>query len=387
VLSYDAIVIGLGATGSAAAYHLAKRGMRVLGLERSTPAHDRDTRHDGSRMIQQVCAEDHASTLLLLRARELWEAAERASGQPITHRTGGLMVGTPGSRTVAGSERSARDWQLCHEMLDATELRSRFPTLSPADDEVGLYDPAAGFVVPAAGVAAHLDLAARQGAELHFCEPAISWWVTAEGSVRVLAPDVTYAAERLVICPGAWAPLVLADLGLRWRAEGVVTYRYTPQRGMLGRIGEHQPVYVWESEDSRQVDGFPPAAGPAIGLALPVDRGVASAGPEAFEGAACEDEVYALAVFTSRRLARLRGDFVRAAARAHAMTPDGALLLGRHPSHEQVAVAAGLAGHGFQAAPALGEVVAELSAGDRSTQPNDPFDPARFDTSRLGAGA
>ncbi len=194
---YDVIVIGLGAAGSAAAYHLAKRGMRVLGLERSAPAQDRGTGLDGSRTIQRLCVEEPGYTPLLLRARELWDGAERASGRPIAQRTGGLLVGRPSSRTVAGSERSAREWHLDHEMLGPAELRTRFPTLSFADDEAALYDPAAGFLVPEAGIATHLDLAARRGAALHFCEPAISWRIAADASVRVLAPDASYAAERL----------------------------------------------------------------------------------------------------------------------------------------------------------------------------------------------
>jgi sarcosine oxidase len=382
---YDVIVIGLGATGSAAAYHLAKRGLRVLGLERTTPVSDRGAGHGGSRVIQCDCVEEPEYTPLLLRARELWEAAGWASGHPIAHRTGGLMIGKPESRTVAGSERTARERHLDHEMLGVDELRRRYPTMSPADDEVALYDPAAGFVCPETAIAAHLDLAARRGAELHFCEPAISWRVTGGGSVCVLAPDATYAAERLVLCPGPQAPRMLADLGLRWRMEQLVSYRFTPRRGTLGRLGEHQPVYVWESDESRQVDGFPPAAGPTVEVAFSFDGGAATAGPEALVDTACGEEIYELAAFSGRCLPRLRGDFVRAAARVHTTVPDRGLLLGRHPGHEQVTLAAGLAGHGFQAAPGIGEALAELSAGARSTQPSDLFDPARFAPSSLGA--
>ena len=76
-MGYDVIVIGLGGMGSAAAYHLAARGQRVLGLEKFTPAHDKGSSHGGSRIIRQSYFEDPAYVPLLLRAYELWDEAGR----------------------------------------------------------------------------------------------------------------------------------------------------------------------------------------------------------------------------------------------------------------------------------------------------------------------
>src|SRR4051795_12191539 len=166
--------------GSAAAAHLAARGQRVLGLERYGPAHDRGSSHGGSRIIRQSYFEDPAYVPLLLRAYELWAQLEADSGADLMTLTGGLYFGRPDSATVAGSLRSARQWDLPHEVLDAAELRRRFPTLTPAGDEVGLYEDAAGFVKPEATVAAHLSLAGRRGAELRFDEPGLAWSTTAD---------------------------------------------------------------------------------------------------------------------------------------------------------------------------------------------------------------
>ncbi len=178
---------------------------------------------------------------------------------------------------------------------------------------------------------------------------------------------------------------MLADLGLGWRAEHLIDYRFTPQRGMFGRLGEHQPVYLWESEEHRRVDGFPLAAGTSIGVALSFDRSAATVGPGAPADTATGEEIYELAAFTSRCLPRLRGDFVRAGTWTHATTPDRRPLLGRHPSHEQVTVAAGFDRHGFAVSPVVGEVLAELSAGGRSPRPAEAFAPARFATSPAAA--
>ncbi len=138
--------------------------------------------------------------------------------------------GRPDSWTVSGSLRSAREWDLPHEMLDAREIRRRFPTLSPADDEVALYEAKAGLLRPENTVAAHLQLATRQGADLHFDEPMTRWEPYRDG-VRVHTAENTYTASRLVICPGAWAPRLLADLGVPFTVERQVMYWFQPKHG------------------------------------------------------------------------------------------------------------------------------------------------------------
>ena len=117
--SYDVIVIGLGGMGSAAAYHLASRGLRVLGVEQFEPAHDRGSSHGGSRIIRQSYFEDPAYVPLLLRAYELWDKLQLDAQREIITLCGGLMIGREDSRTFAGSRRSAEEWSLPHEILSA----------------------------------------------------------------------------------------------------------------------------------------------------------------------------------------------------------------------------------------------------------------------------
>src|SRR6478736_8048236 len=192
---YDVIVLGLGGMGSAAAAHLAGRGVRVLGLERFGPAHALGSSHGGSRIIRQSYFEDPAYVPLLLRAYELWDQLETDSGADLMTLTGGLYFGPADSLTVAGSLRAAREWDLPHEVLEAAEIRRRFPTFSPALGEVGLYEAVAGFVRPEATVTAHLELAVSRGAELRFGEPAQEWTDEA-GGVRVTTAAGTYTADH-----------------------------------------------------------------------------------------------------------------------------------------------------------------------------------------------
>src|SRR6185295_18206890 len=131
--------------------------------------------HGGSRITRQSYFEDPAYVPLLLRSYELWEALERDSGRDLMNLCGGLMLGAPDSLTVAGSRRSSEQWGLPHEMLDAAEIRRRFPNLAPQPHEVGLYERKAGFLRPEETVRANLDLAAAKGATLRFTEPVVSW--------------------------------------------------------------------------------------------------------------------------------------------------------------------------------------------------------------------
>ncbi len=377
--SYDVIVIGLGGMGSAAAYRLAGRGLRVLGLDRHRPVHDQGSSHGGSRITRQAYFEDPAYVPLLLRAAELWPEVEAASGRTIAVWTGGVMIGRPDSRTVAGSLRSAQEWDLPHEMLDAAEIRRRFPTMTPGPDEVALYERGAGLVIPEESVAAHLALAARAGAELHHEEPVTRWRAEPGGGVRVTTGRATYTGGQLVICPGAWAPELLAGLGVPFGIERQVQYWFAPAAGIAPFRAERHPIYIWEAGGGRQFYGFPSFADPA-------ERGqgrVASAAGRPARrrrstGPCTREEVEAMRAFIAPRMPDLPGTFLRAATCMYTNTPDEHFVIARHPAHEQVVVACGFSGHGFKFVPVVGEIVADLVADGATAHPIGLFDPGRL---------
>src|SRR5918998_6659078 len=153
---YDVIVAGLGGMGSSAAYHLAGRGERVLGLERHTLAHDKGSSHGQSRVIRLAYSEDPAYVPLVLRAYELWERLERETDENLMTLCGGLMLGRRGSEVLEGSLRSAREHDLPCEFLEAEEVKRRFSALAPDPETVALYEGRAGFVRPEATIKAHL---------------------------------------------------------------------------------------------------------------------------------------------------------------------------------------------------------------------------------------
>jgi sarcosine oxidase len=376
--SYDVIVVGLGGMGSSAAYHLGRRGLRVLGLERFGPAHNRGSSHGGSRITRQSYFEDPAYVPLLLRAYELWEALAADSGRDVITLTGGLMIGRPESRTVAGSRRSAEEWGLPHEMLDAAEIRRRFPTLTVWDGEVALYEAKAGLVRPEATVSAHLALAAGLGAELRFTEPVEKWEALPDGTgVRVQTAASTYTAERLVVCPGAWAPHLLADMGLPFTIERQVQYWFAPTGGVSAFLPDRHPIYIWEDVDGLQVYGFPAIDGPDGGVKVAFFRRGEVCTPESIDRTVHPAEVAFMADHLASRLPAIPGRFLRAATCLYTNTPDEHFVIAVHPEHPQVTVACGFSGHGFKFVPVVGEILADLATAGGTAHPIGLFDPRR----------
>jgi sarcosine oxidase len=380
---HDVIVAGLGGMGSAAAYHLAARGARVLGLERFGPAHSLGSSHGGSRIIRQSYFEGPAYVPLLLRAYELWEALAADSGRDLIMLTGGLMAGHPETRTVSGSRLSAEQWGLPHEMLTAAEIRRRFPTLTPAADEVALYERRAGFVRPEETVAAHLGLAGRAGAQLRFREPVLRWETLPGGrGVRVATAQGTYTAGHLVVCPGAWAPGLLGDLGVAFTVERQVQFWFEPTGGTGPFTPGRHPVYIWEYADpaeggTSQIYGFPAVDGPGGGAKVAFFRRGVPCTPDGVDRTVHPPEVATMAAHLAPRIPALPGRFLRGEPCLYTTTADEHFVIAPHPAHEAVTVACGFSGHGFKFVPVVGEILADLALDGATRHPIELFDPKR----------
>lgn len=374
---FDAIVVGLGGMGSAAAYHLARRGVRVLGLDRFGPAHDRGSSHGGSRIIRQSYFEDPAYVPLLLRAYELWAELAERSGREVYRLTGGLFVGPPDCLTVAGSQRAATEWSLPHEMLDAAEIRRRFPTFTPGAGDVALYEANAGFARPELTVAAHLDLAAREGATLRFDEPVLEWSDGPRG-VEVRTARGSYTAGQLVVCPGAWAPALLTELGIPITIERQVLYWLDPVGGTAAF--EDHPVYIDENARGQQIYGFPAIDGPRGGVKTAFFRKGRECTPETIDRTVTDREVDEMRERVTQLLPALSGPAVHTATCMYSNTPDEHFVITRPEGYANVTVACGFSGHGFKFVPVVGEVLADLAIDGVTHHPIGLFDPRRLVT-------
>jgi len=374
----DVIVAGLGSMGSAAAHQLAARGLSVLGLERFWPAHDQGSGHGETRIVRQSYFEGPAYVPLLRRAYEGWRQLEADSGRDLLTLCGGIYVGDPDSKIFAGAKRSAEAYGLAHEVLDAAAIRERFPAMDPADHALGLFEENAGYVRPEESILANLDLAVRHGAELRYDEPVRSWRSTPGGGVEVTTDAGTYGADRLVVATGAWAPGMLADLGLDLRVERQVVCWFTPDFSTVPyEAWRDLPVYIEETDHNRDIYGFPMVDGPAGGLKLAFFNTFQRTDPDAVDRQTTEAETEATRARARTLFPHLTGPLVKAMTCLYTTSPDHDFVVGTLPEHPEVVVASVCSGHGFKFVPVMGEILADLTIDGRTAHDIALFDPTR----------
>lgn len=364
--TYDVIVVGVGAMGSAACAHLAARGAKVLGLEQFDIPHGLGSSSGFSRMIRLAYYEHPDYVPLLRRAYELWDVLEAESGQKLLYLTGGLYMGPRDGGLVHGSLESARLHQLQHELLDAPEIVKRFPQFRLPQEWVAVHEPMAGFLLPEKVIAAYAELALRRGAELHGREGVLDWRADAAGVfVRTAAGE--YHANHLVFCGGAWSGKLLQDLGV-----GLLVTRQSlgwvwprqPDDFALGKL----PVFAIDNPDGSLHYGFPMMPeNPGFKFAhhtpgIPTDpdhvvRDVLLADEASFRPA------------LRRFLPTADGPVLSMRTCLYTNSPDHHFIIDRHPAHPRVAIACGFSGHGFKFASVVGEVLADLALEGKTRLP------------------
>jgi sarcosine oxidase len=378
--NYDVIVVALGSMGSAAVHSLAARGLRVLGLETFWPAHDQGSAHGGTRIIRQAYFEGPAYVPLLRGAFDGWRELQQQSGRELVRLCGGIYIGDPDSVIFTGSLEAALVHGLPHEVLDAAEIRARFPTMGPADHAVGLYEPNAGYVRPEETVLANIELARRHGARLLFEEPVTSWTTTPGGGVEVVTSNGRYGADRLVLAPGAWTPELL-QVPAPIAVERQIFYWFEPHFTAdvpYERYAAGHPVYIEETDGNGWVYGFPMVDGPEGGLKLAFYRqNVGTTTPETIDRTVHADEVDAMRRRALQLFPRLTGRLVKAATCMYASAPDDHFVIGRLADTPQVVLACGFSGHGFKFVPVVGEIVADLVQTGSTAYDISMFDPYR----------
>jgi sarcosine oxidase len=375
--SFDLIVLGLGAMGSAAVYHLASRGARVLGIEQFTPAHEQGSSHGGSRIIRQAYFEGPDYIPLVLRAYELWRRLAADCGAQLLHITGGLTLGSSAGELVSRTVAAARAHSIPYETFDAAEVRRRFPAITPLAGDAAVLEPHAGYLLPEACIRAHLNMAERAGADLHFEEKVLEW-SAGDGRVSVRSSKGTYEAGHLVIAAGPWANESLRDLFLLRVTRQVVAW-IAPRGGVAPFVPERFPVFLMEQAGGRPGYGFPALDGPSGGMKVAIHGSDEVCTPGTVERTICAADVDRIRRQLSVRIpALLDGELLRAQTCLYTMTSDENFVIGAHPQAANCTVACGFSGHGFKFASVVGEVLADLATTGTTRHPIGLFDPARL---------
>jgi sarcosine oxidase len=353
---YDAIVLGVGGMGSAALYHLARRGARVLGIERFDIAHDRGSSHGLSRIIRLPYWEHPDYVPLVRRARELWRDLERAAGERLLIVTGSIDGGPRDGRMIRGSLSACRTHDLEHELLDAAALAKRFPGYRLPPDHVAVFQPDGGFLRPERCVVAHAAAARAHGASVQTHERAIGWSV-ADGRVEVATDRGEYHAAHLVITAGPWLPAVVPALAPRLMVERQVVIWTRPLRPELF-TAESFPVFYIETPHGAFY-GFPADAERGFKIGKYHHRREAT-DPESVDRTVSSEDEATLREGLSHYFPDANGPTLSASTCLFTNTPDEHFVVDRLPGHPEVVVAGGFSGHGFKFCSAVGEMIADL---------------------------
>ncbi|MBS0207947.1 MAG: N-methyl-L-tryptophan oxidase [Planctomycetes bacterium] len=372
--TYETIVIGTGAVGSAALAVLARRGVRVLGLDRFPPAHDRGSSHGQTRIIRQAYFEHPDYVPLTQRAFAAWHELEQRRGVSLYQQSGLLQVGPPQGEVVAGVLASARLHGLEVDQFDAATIRQKFSGFVVNDPWVGVFERRAGFLRVESCVQTMLDAAVADGATLQTGESVVAWQAT-DKRVTVQTDRGEYQAARLIIAAGAWASQVLADLKLP------LTVRRKPQlwfapRGDQFTVERGMPCYLFDTP-AGIFYGFP-QLGPEGMKVAEHTGGAIVADPLTVDRSLHVEEVERVRDFLREHLPAAAGDCTRQAVCMYTLTPDAHFVIDRHPGHANVSFAAGLSGHGFKFAPVLGEAVADLALEGKTELPIGFLSMSRF---------
>ena len=354
---FDVIVAGLGAMGSAAAHHLSRDGVRVLGLDRFTPPHALGSSHGQTRIIREAYFEHPLYVPLVQRAYVLWEELARETGTELFLQTGGLMIGRPEGVVYRGAKTSAELHRLSHEVLSAEEVRRRFPALRPEPGMAAILEPRAGILFPERCIAAHLAEAGRQGAVLHYDEPLLRWEPSGKDGVRVETTRGRYAAGQLILSAGGWLPTLLPHLARHLRIERQVLFWFQASQSPEVFRPERCPIHLWEFDDRHFFYGFPDL-GQGIKVACHHDGEFTS--PEQVRREVGVEETEAMRRLVRRFLPGADTPPTSATVCLYTNTPDEHFWIDRHPEFPQVIIASPCSGHGFKFSSAVGEVLRDM---------------------------
>ena len=371
---YDAIIVGVGGMGSAAAYHLASRGATVLALEQFDIPNDLGSSHGLSRIIRLAYWEHPAYVPLVRRAYALWGALEAEAGDPLLVVTGSIDAGPPRSPNVEGARAACTTFGLPYDELDSPAVAARFPGYRLPPDAVAIVQPDGGFLRPEACISAHASLARRRGADLRPRERVVEW-TAGDGRVRVRTSAGEHTAKRLVLAAGAWTGSILASLAPALTPERQVMLWTQPLRPERFEIDSFPVFYI--DVPGGPFYGVPSHEGAGFKIGRYHHRRE-RVDPDSMDRACHEEGEHLLREGVRRYFPDADGPTLAMKTCLFTNSPDEHFVIDRAPGLRDVCVAAGFSGHGFKFCSVVGEILADLALDGGTRHDISLFSLARF---------
>jgi sarcosine oxidase len=384
---YDTIVLGLGAMGSAACYQLAKKGARVLGIDRYDPPHAHGSSHGDSRITRQALGEGDYYVPLVMRANELWREIEKETGAELLVTTGALVLThgddnlqTPNHQAgfYATTVAAATKYGLEHELLDAAAVRQRYPQFNVSDDDTAYYEPGGGYLRAEASISAQLELARKYGAELHTNEPVVSF-DDKDGVVTVKTEQGTYQADKLILSAGPWIGQFLPEYADRFSVRRQIMYWFDIEGPIDPFLPANCPVYLWRLLDLEfSTYGFPAIDGPDGGIKIACHKFTPTADPDDPAQPVTQADITEMyETYVKPFINHAAPTALRTMTCMYTVAPQHEFIIDFLPDHANILVASPCSGHGFKHSSAIGEVLADMASGKKS-----PLDLSHFTFNR-----
>jgi sarcosine oxidase len=371
--AFDVVVVGLGVIGSAVLYHLARRGRRVVGIERFYPGHDRGSSHGETRIIRLGYFEHPSYVPLVRTALQLWRELEARSERKLLDITGVIEIGAPDSVLIKGTLDSSRQHALTHEVLDAATLMRRFPAFRVPPEFVAVLQPDGGFLMAEAAIHSLVGLAEAAGAQIRLGE-TVREVKSRAGSAQVETDRGSIDAGCVVISAGAWAPSLLPALPVLRVTRQVLAWFAPLDRGLFTR--DRFPVFLLESPRGMHY-GFPVIGNSGLKIAKHHHLNE-TVDPDHYNQTLSNEDEAAIRDAIATHLPAANGPLLSAKTCLYTMTSDGDFIVDRMPGEPQIVIASPCSGHGFKFAPVLGAAIADLA-----TVGTTSYDISRFRINRF----
>lgn len=365
---FDVIVVGMGAHGSAALWHLSRTGKKIAGIDRFRPPHRHGSSHGRTRIIRQAYHENPVYVPLVKAAYPLWAELSVLSGRRLFQKTGGLLLGAEDSAVVSGAKRSAMTHGIPVDYLDAAAIHERFPAFRPRPGTVGLFEHDAGILFPEDAIAASLQIAAAGGATL-LMDEQVTKLTPLQTGVEVTTTRGKYSTEKLIVSAGAWLNTLLPELSLPLSINRQVLCWFDDAHA-TGHTGPAQmPVFIWEHTKGKMFYGFPDLGG---GVKLAWHHGGRPVNPDELTQQVDPEEIMEIQKMAASCLAIdpvLRNSCVC----MYTNTPDEDFIIDLHPQHPGIVIASPCSGHGFKFSVIIGRLLADLALQGRTDFDLAPF--------------
>ena len=367
----DVIVLGLGANGSSALYHLCKTNRKVIGIDRFTPPHAFGSSHGESRIIRQAYHENTLYVPLVKKAYSYWYKLEKEANKRLLLKTGGIMLGDEQASVVTGSMLSAKTYDIAYEYLNYHDLQKRFPAFKPSKNTVGVLEKEAGILFPEECIKTYLEQAQKNGADIRYNETVLSIRPN-RAHVEVSTSKGTYRAGKLIITAGAWTGTLLPEMQLPLTVERQVLYWFKNNNVKLqgDLMPQNMPVYIWEYLPGKMFYGFPDL-GNGIKIAHH-HAGARIGNPDYMSQQVSHKEINDIQTLAGEYL-NLDAVFNYSSVCMYTNTLDENFIIDYHPAYKNIIIASPCSGHGFKFSSFTGKILSDMATGKTPEADISPF--------------